>query len=418
MKATLEISLISSYNVHAMNDVLHKKEPKKIRRIPRNVLALGWVSFWNDIASEMIYPIVPIFLRSVLGAPYAAIGLIEGVAESSSSIFRVFFGWLSDRAKKRKIFVALGYFLSAISKIMIGLAGAWPFVLFARFVDRFGKGTRTAARDSLILESVTPENQGRAFGFHRSMDSLGAVFGPLIALFLIEAYRDNYRQVFFIAALPAFLGILLLLVFVREKRKDRSAEKILSKNFPLGSSWKNFDPALKYFLLVSIVFAIGNSSDAFLILRAQNLGLDVAFTVLVYVLYNATYALFSYPAGIISDKIGPRRVLLWGFWIFALVYFFFGLIKSPIFIWILFPLYGIYIGLTDGISKAYIAKTIPDPCVSGNAYGAYYTATGFVSFFASLIAGFLWSYAGASAPFYFGATTASAAAIMFHFRKN
>jgi len=380
--------------------------------MPRNVVAMGLVSLFNDISSEMIYPIIPIFLKTILGAPVAIIGLIEGVAESTASLFKLFSGWISDKLKKRKIFVTIGYSLSGIAKVLIGLAQSWPFVLFARFIDRFGKGTRVAARDALILESVEPQQRGRAFGLHRSMDSMGAVIGPILALILVDIYSENYRNVFFLAAIPSVIGVLLLILLVKEKKR----EAVLPAQVPavLKFKWSDFSPSFKYFLLIMLIFSIGNSSDAFLILRAQNLGLDVTLTVGAYVLYNIAYTIFSYPAGVITDKIGPKKVLAVGLWLFAIVYLLFGFIQSPVFIWILFPLYGIYIGLTDGISRAYMSTMVPTE-KSGTAFGAQQMVVGICVLFASIIAGLLWTKVSPSAPFYFGGIMAAIAAVMFTF---
>ena len=383
------------------------------KKVSKNVVVMGLVSLFNDISSEMVYPIVPIFLATVLKAPATAIGLIEGVAESTASLLKLVSGWLSDRLKKRKIFVSFGYSLSTVSKILIGLAKTWPFVLLARFVDRFGKGTRTAARDALILESVAPANRGRAFGLHRSMDSAGAVIGPLLALLMIFLFANNFRLIFFLAAIPSAIGVILLILFVKEKAKEKTEplpEKKLADNFRF--KWRELDPAFKNFLLISIVFAIGNSSDAFLILKAKDLGLATTLTVAAYVLFNLTYSLFSYPAGVIADKIGPKKVLATGFCLFSLVYLGLGLIKSDFWIWFLFPLYGLYMGLTDGVGKAYIASLVPTE-KAGTAFGAYLMATGLCLLFASVAAGFLWKYVGSGAPFIFGSLTSVIAVVWF-----
>ena len=374
--------------------------------ISKNVFVLGLVSFFNDVASEMIYPLVPIFLTSVLGAPVAIVGLIEGIAESTASVLKVVSGWLSDKWRKRKPFVVAGYSFSAISKILLSLAFSWPFVLIARFVDRFGKGTRTSARDALITESSENSIRGRSFGFHRSLDTLGAVVGPLIALLAIHFLDNKFRLIFFLAFIPAFIGILLLLFFVKEKKKEANSSPAFHFN------WRNLDPSFKIFLLISFIFALGNSSDAFLILRAQNLGLSVILVVLAYVLFNFTYAIFSIPAGIISDKIGPKKVLLGGFLLFSAVYLFFGLAHSSLFLWFLFPVYGIYMALTEGVGKAYISNLVLQE-KSGTAFGVYQTAIGLCTFFASLIAGLLWTYIDVSAPFIFGSIIAVISAFLF-----
>jgi len=374
--------------------------------ISKNVFVLGLVSFFNDVASEMIYPIVPIFLTSVLGAPVAIVGLIEGIAESTASVLKVVSGWLSDKLQKRKPFVIAGYSFSAISKILLSLAFNWPFVLFARFIDRFGKGVRTSARDALIAESSDTSTRGKSFGFHRAFDTLGAVVGPLIALLAIHFLDNNFRLIFFLAFIPACIGILLLLFFVKERKKEANLSPALNL------SWRNLDPSFKIFLLISFVFALGNSSDAFLILRAQNLGLSVTLVVLAYVLFNFTYAIFSMPAGIISDKIGPRKVLLAGFLLFSAVYLFFGLTHSSLFLWLLFPVYGMYMALTEGVGKAYISNLVPQE-KTGTAFGVYQTTIGLCTFFASLIAGLLWTYISVSAPFIFGSLMAAISAFLF-----
>ena len=383
-----------------------KKVMKNKSGISKNVFVLGLVSFFNDVASEMIYPIVPIFLTSVLGAPVAIVGLIEGIAESTASVLKVVSGWLSDKWQKRKPFVVAGYSFSAISKILLSLAYSWPFVLFARFVDRFGKGTRTSARDALITESSENKVRGRAFGFHRTLDTLGAVVGPLIALLAIHFLDNNFRLIFFLAFIPAFIGILLLLFFVKEKKKEANSLNTFHFN------WRELNPSFKIFLLISLIFALGNSSDAFLILRAQNLGLSLILVVLAYVFFNFTYAIFSMPAGIISDKIGPKKVLLAGFLLFSAVYLFFGLAHSSLLLWLLFPIYGIYMALTEGVGKAYISNLVPQEKV-GTAFGVYQTTIGLCTFFASLIAGLLWTYIDVSTPFIFGSIMALISAFLF-----
>lgn len=374
--------------------------------ISKNVFVLGLVSFFNDVASEMVYPIVPIFLTSILGAPVAIVGLIEGIAESTASVLKVISGWLSDKWQKRKSFVVAGYSFSAFSKILLGLAFSWPLVLFARFIDRFGKGTRTSARDALIAESSESSVRGRSFGFHRALDTLGAVLGPLIAILAVHFLDNRFRLIFFLAFLPALVGILLLFFFVKEKKKE------MSSSFNFHFNWRELNPSFKIFLLISLIFALGNSSDAFLILRAQNLGFSVILVILAYILFNFTYAVFSTPAGIVSDRIGPKRVLLVGFLLFSFVYLIFGLAHSNILLWFLFPIYGIYMALTEGVGKAYISNLVPKEKM-GTAFGIYQTTVGLCVFFASLFAGILWTYINVSAPFIFGSMMALLSAFLF-----
>ena len=374
-------------------------------KISGNVIALGLVSFFNDIASEMIYPIVPIFLTTTLGAPVAFVGLVEGIAESTASILKMISGWLSDKWRTRKPFIVSGYSLSAISKVMLGLAGSWGIVLFARFTDRFGKGVRTSPRDALITESSTRYARGQSFGFHRTLDTLGAVVGPLLGLWALTALDNNYRLIFLVAFIPGFVGIILLLAAVREKRQKQTPPSVSLK-------WKGLDRSFKQFIFVSVIFALGNSSDAFLILRAKDLGLSVPLVVFAYVLFNLAYAVFSYPAGVVSDKIGPRKLLSVGFVLFAVVYVLFGVISKSIFLWLLFPLYGFYMALTEGVGKAYISNLVAKEN-SGTAFGIYQTATGICIFAASFIAGLLWTYGGVSAPFIYGAVLSIIAAGIF-----
>jgi len=380
------------------------------KKIPKNVVILGLVSFFNDIASEMIYPIVPIFLTSVLHVPVSIIGLIEGIAEATASIMKFISGYLSDKVQKRKPFVVWGYGLGSISKLLIGLAYSWPFVLFARFIDRLGKGVRTSARDSLLLQNATPQNKGYIFGFHRAFDSLGAVLGPLLALILLYMFKENIRSVFFIAFIPSVIGVLLLVLFVREKKKEED------KKFKFSFKWKNLNPKYKFFLIISLIFALGNSSDAFLILRAQDLGLTTILVTLTYVLYNLSQAIFSTPAGSLADRVGARKVFAIGLLIYAAVYFCFGIIKSPIAIWVLFPIYGIYIAFTDGISKAYISEFVTEK-ESGTYFGLYQMGTAICAFFASFIGGLIWSQINPSATFFYGSIMAVLAFIIFSYGK-
>ena len=378
------------------------------RGISRNIVAISLVSFLNDISSEMVYPVVPIFLVTVLNAPVTVVGLIEGIAESTANLLRVFSGYFSDRFEKRKLFMTGGYILSALSKPLIGVASGWGLVMGGRFLDRFGKGVRTSARDALLAGVSEDRYRGRVFGFHRALDTLGAMIGPLAAFFLIKIFEDNLRLIFYLAFLPAAAGVVLLMVFVRDIRRDDRKRTRLP--------WRLRDVKLsrgfKIFLLASTVFALGNSSDAFIILKAHSLGFTVGTTILAYALFNIVYAFFSFPAGVVSDRVGQKKILLGGFALFAVIYFLFGITSKPAFLWALFPLYGIYMALTEGIGKAYISLHANGE-FAGTTYGIYQTATGLAAFPASLAAGFLWKYAGPGAPFFFGAVMAFIALIIF-----
>lgn len=383
------------------------------KKIPQNVFLLGLVSFFNDLASEMIYPIVPIFLTTVLHTPVPIIGIIEGTAEATASITKYFFGAYSDYLKKRKVFIVTGYSFGAISKLLIGLATIWPLVLFARIIDRLGKGIRTAPRDSLLLENATAQNRGYIFGFHRAFDSLGAVIGPLLALLVLVLLKNNIRQTFFVAFIPAVIAVSLLLFFVHEQRKDTSS---LEKKF-VKIDWKVLSPRLKLFLLISFLFALGNSSDTFLLLNAKHLGLATTSVVLVYVLYNISQTIFATPAGSLADKIGAGKVFLGGLLVFSIVYFFFGFISSSFYLWILFPIYGIYIAATDGVSKAYVSEFITKE-ESGTYFGAYYTLTAIGTLLASLLGGILWNMFTPSATFYYGSIMSFLAFVIFVLFNN
>jgi len=386
----------------------------KSRKLPFTVVVLGLVSFFNDLASEMIYPIVPIFLTTVLHTSIPVVGFIEGLVEALASITKYFFGAYSDYLQKRKVFVTVGYSFAAVSKVLIGFAFGWPMVLFARIVDRLGKGLRTAARDSLLLENSTPENKGYIFGFHRAFDSLGAVFGPLLALVALYFLKDNIRQTFFVAFIPALIAIFLLIFLVKEKRTEVKKER--SKFVRI--SFKNMDSKLKLFMVISFIFAAGNSSDVFLLLQAKSLGLATTAVVLAYVLYNISQTVFSTPAGILADKFGARSIFAGGLLVFSIVYLLFGLINSSFLLWFLFPIYGIYIAATDGVSKAYLSEFI-DKKESGTYFGAYYTLTAIGTFLASLVGGILWHFINPHATFIYGSIMAFIAfliLIVFHRR--
>ncbi|NOX38838.1 MAG: MFS transporter [Calditrichaeota bacterium] len=375
--------------------------------LPRNVWILGLVSLFNDIASEMIYPIVPIFLTRTLGASAAIVGIIEGIAEATASVLKVFSGWLSDRFRHRKKFVIAGYALSALAKLVLSLASIWWHVLGARFIDRFGKGTRTAARDALIADSTAEHQRGAAFGMHRAMDTLGAIIGPLLALALLHFLGERFTLIFLLAFFPGLLALGLLFWGVKEPPRRSDIQRL---TFRL--SLQQFTRPFKHFLLVSLVFALGNSSDAFLILRAQSMGYTTTQTVFLYVLFNLFFAGLAYPIGRLSDRLGARRVLLGSFFFFGTIYLGFALASGPRLLIALFPLYGIYMAMSEGISKAYITQIVPEN-IRATALGTYYTLTGLITFFASSLAGLMWHYLDVRAPFYFGAGMAFLAGILF-----
>ncbi|MDH7482050.1 MAG: MFS transporter [Armatimonadota bacterium] len=375
-------------------------------RISKTVITLGLVSLLTDISSEGIYPLIPLFLTETLHARVLAVGLIEGVAESTASLLRIVSGWLSDVLRNRKWLTVAGYSLSALSKPLLALATSWHFVFGIRFMDRLGKGIRTAPRDALIADVAAAEARGISFGLHRAMDSLGATLGPLIAFLLILYGINNYRQLFLLAFIPAATAVLILIAFVREARRE-TFEKVDMPSLRIG----RFSRPFKLFLLITTLFSIGNSSDAFLILRAKNVGVTAASTLLVYVLFNSVDSIFATAAGALSDKIGRRNVVLSGYLLFALVYTGFALARSPMTIWLLFAMYGLYNALTHGVQKAFASDLI-EAGVRGTGMGAYNMLTGLALFPASLIAGYLWDSISPSAPFYYGAATALLSALL------
>lgn len=368
--------------------------------IKKNVVVLGMVSFFTDVSSEMIYPVIPIFLTATLGAPVSIVGLIEGVAESTASILKAFSGWLSDLLERRRPFIVIGYTLSSFAKPLLFLAGIWQVVLISRFLDRVGKGLRTSARDAMIADVTEPDYRGKAFGFHRAMDTFGACTGPLAAILLLSMFRENLRIIFLIAFVPALVAVLLLVFLLKEARSSPRRSQI-----PGFGKVLKLDPALERFFIASAIFAIGNSSDAFLILRSKDLGLSTTMVILAYVLYNISYSLFSTPLGALSDRVGRKNIMIIGYVIFAVIYAGFGMVTSSKAVWILFPVYGLYIAMTDGVGKALVSD-MSRKDERGTVLGLYHFILGIFAFFASLVAGLLWTHIGVQAPFLYGAATA------------
>jgi len=369
----------------------------------RNVLVLGLVSLFTDISSEMLYPVIPLFLATVIQAPMSVIGLIEGIAESTASLLKILSGWWSDRLVHRKRFVIAGYGLSSIGKPLLALAGSWQVVLGARVVDRLGKGIRTSPRDALIASSCDPASRGRAFGLHRAMDTTGAVIGPLLALLLLSL-GVGYRAIFLLAFIPAAMGVALLML-IRETHAGSSAPAASAS----AASHFRLSPDLVRFLAAYAVFAAGNSSDVFLLLRARDLGLSTHAVLLAYVFYNAVYALAAGPAGWLSDKLSRTKLLVSGLLVFAVVYIGFASATHAWMIWPLFALYGFYGAATEGVLKALVADFSTEGS-RGTAMGCMHTVTGLFAFLASSVAGLLWTRIGAAAPFLYGAGCALAGA--------
>jgi len=373
-----------------------------------NVFLLGITSFLTDLSSEMIYPLVPLYLTIQLGATPVIVGIIEGIAESLASILKVFSGSVSDRINKRKPLVIIGYSCSSIGKLFFYVSNSWLYVLIGRIVDRFGKGIRTAPRDALISESIEQKNRGKAFGFHRALDTLGAVFGVIATYYLFfkistTASTVVYKKIFLYSLIPAVLGIFVLF-YTRETCNGKCQKKQRFSLKGLVSKIHTLPLKLKYFLIISFLFNLGNSSNQFLLLRANNLGFTAVTVILLYLVYNISYTLFSYPAGKISDILGRKSLIVIGYFIYGIVYLGFAVIKSPGLLWLLSILYGIYMGLTEGVEKAFVADNSPQE-TRATLLGMHATLVGIGLLPASIIAGFLWKILGPSATFYFGAIT-------------
>jgi MFS family permease len=370
-----------------------------------NILLLGITSLLTDIASEMVYPLVPFFLTVRLGASPAVLGAIEGLAESVASLLKVFSGYLSDWLQDRKTLTILGYACSALAKLLLALAAGWGMVLGGRLLDRVGKGVRTAPRDALIADSAVDGRHGRAFGLHRALDSVGAVIGVALAYFFFTHRSGDYSRVFLWALLPAAAGVGLLF-FVRQPpaRHPSPAQHPTLR-------WHALPARLRWFLVITFVFTLGNSSNTFLLLRSQSLGYTPATVILLYLTFNVVYAVASYPAGWLSDHIGRKTLLVSGYAFYGAVYFGFGLLhpSQHALLWGLFALYGLYMGVTDGVEKALVTDLTPTS-LRATGIGLHATIVGLGLFPASFVAGQLWEHVAPAAVFYFGGTMGLVAA--------
>jgi MFS family permease len=395
--------------------------PITLKTLPRNVWATSLTSFFMDISSEMVINLLPLFLANVLGLKTNLIGLIEGVAEATSSLLKIFSGWLSDRLGMRKNLAVAGYGISALAKPFFYLANSWSMVAIARWGDRVGKGIRTAPRDALIADSIKPAQRGLAFGFQRAADTAGAMCGLLVALGVVWLVQANtvalsagtFRTIVLISLIPAVLAVLVLAIGAREVpvTGQRAAPKF---------AFRSLGRPFMVFLVIIGLFELGNSSDAFLVLRAQERGLSVIGVLGMLVTFNLIYTLISTPAGSLSDRIDRRWVIGGGWLAYAAIYLGFGLAQSGWQIWLLYTTYGLYYGLAYGTTKALIADLVPQMWL-GMAYGTYNALMGVLDLLASVIAGVLWQGLGswngfgASAPFFFGAGTALLATLLLAF---
>ncbi len=388
----------------------------RYKNLSGNVLALSLVSLLNDTSSEIIYPLLPAFLALTLGASPFAIGLIEGFAESVAALLKLFSGYFSDKFERRKFFVFVGYALASLTRPILAFATTWQQVLAVRVTDRVGKGIRGAPRDAIIAASVPEEKRGLAFGFNRAADHLGAVIGPVIAFLLLSHFAVNpqnptaqeYRQVFLYASIPVVLGLFVIVFFVKEKSKDKNA-KIETPKIKL--SLKEFDGNFKRFLFVIAIFTLSNSTDAFLLLRAQETGIAVAILPLLWMFLHFSKVIFSLVGGDLSDRLGRKILIFSGWIIYALVYAGFAFASQAWQSWVLFLIYGIYFGLTEGAEKALVADLVP-PEKRGTAFGFYNLAFSITVFPASIIFGAIWTKFGAEAAFLISAVISVGAAAL------
>jgi MFS family permease len=369
------------------------------------VRALGAVSLLTDASTEMVYPLLPLFLTRTLGAGTAFVGLVEGLAESTASLLKLLSGWLSDRLGRRKALVAWGYGVSSLTRPLMAMALLPIHVLGIRFLDRIGKGVRTSPRDALIADSTPPEARGAAFGFHRAMDHLGAVVGPVLAYFLLPLVGGSYRAIFWLAGVPAALCILVLIVAVREVPAQGPPARL-----PL-LTLRPYDRRFKGFLCIVTLFTLGNSSDAFLLLRAREAGVPEGALPLLWAALHGVKSTVSLGGGVLSDRIGRRGTIVGGWLTYAAVYAGFAALGNASQAWALFLVYGLYFGLTEGVEKALVADLAP-VAARASAYGVYHTAIGITALPASLLTGWLWQAFGPGVAFGAGAGLAATAAVL------
>lgn len=376
---------------------------KKIFGLERNIFFAGMTSFLTDTTTKMIYAIMPLFLLSI-GASKTEVSLIEGIAESTASVLKALSGWWSDKIGKNKPFMIIGYAFTAVLSPLFAFVTT-PFqVLVIRFTERIGKGIRTAPRDSLVAESSTDKDKGKNFGFHKAMDNSGAILGPLLAFGVLSIFSNDYRKVFMLSAVPGLLGLIIVIKFVKEAKKEK-------ESLPKKISLKDFSIRYYVFLGIAFIFTLGNSTDALLLVKANNVGIKALFIPLVYLIFNSFSVIFAVPMGILSDKIGRERIIISGYILYAVIYIGFGMVNNKVMVVLLFALYGLYSAATDGIQKALVADLI-GKSKKGTGLGIYNAIIGITLLPASVIAGILYDKVNSSAPFYFGAIMALIATLL------
>ena len=376
---------------------------KKIFGLQKNVFFTGLTSFFTDTSTKMIYSVMPLFLLSI-GASKTSISLIEGIAESTASLIKAFSGYWSDKIGKNKPFMIFGYGITALITPLYALVRLPVQVLLLRFVERTGKGLRAAPRDSLISASVSKEETGKNFGFHKAMDNSGAIIGPLVAFLLLSLFPLNYSNIFLIATIPAILGVITIAIFIKEAKTAKNENQF---KFHFNQLPKKF----YFFLFIVFIFTLGNSADALLLVKTAETGINKSYVPFVYMIFNTVSVILSVPLGKISDKIGRELFIILGFLIYSIVYFFFGRFNSLNVFLFLFVLYGLYSALVDGTQKSLISDIVSED-VKGTGFGLYHAVLGITLLPASLIAGLLYDHVNSNAPFYFGSLMALIASLL------
>jgi len=387
------------------------RQIKILDGITRNVLILGLVSLFTDLSSQMVFPLIPLFLTSVLGTGAYAVGIIEGAAETTASLLKVVSGYWSDKIRKRKPFLLFGYSLSSVAKPLFAFATVWYFVLFIRVIERIGKGLRTAPRDAIVAELCEPEIRGKIYGFHRAMDGIGSVSGAILAFLLLPVL--GYRNIFLFAFIPGIIAVFVIL-FIKEKNAPLKKE---AKDISFKLSIKELPYNLKLFIIVSSIFALGHFGYAFLLLRATDIGLTDNTAIFLYILFYVAYTICVIPAGILSDKIGRKPVLILGYIVFAMTSL--GLIfASNLYALLLFfIIYGIFFAMIDGVQRAFVVDLAPER-LKATALGTFHTAIGLVALPGGFIAGFLWDRVSPETTFIYGSALAIISIVLFTFVKK
>jgi len=379
--------------------------------LTRNILIVGIISLFTDLSSQMVFPLIPLFLVT-LGAGAWVVGLVEGAAETTASLLKVFSGYWSDKIKKRKPFILTGYGLSSITKPLFAFAYSWPFVLIVRIVERVGKGIRNVPRDAIIAESCEASVRGKAYGFHRAMDGIGSILGAVIAFILLPVL--GFRNIFLVAFIPAVVAVLFIL-FIKEKRAMAETKK--KETMSLTVSFKKLPWNLKLFITVATIFTLGHFGYAFLLLKARNIGLANDTAIFLYILFYIVYTLFIIPAGIFSDKIGRKPILMIGYILFAITSLGLLFTSQMYMLLAMFILYGVFYAMIDGVQRAFVVDLAP-PDLKGTALGTFYTAIGLVALPGGVIAGTIWDKISPEGTFSYALILTISALLLFMFVKN